>query len=96
MEHPASQNVSFGDMVVLQCLTDENDIIVTDWLFGEDDASVDRSKYELSQDDGRLIINSFDSSYAGLYRCVVTNKANHHCVSKAAKVLYYNGQCSIV
>lgn len=91
-EHPASQNVSLGAMVNLRCSTDvEMGVVVTDWLFGEDSISGDRDKYELTE-DGTLSINSFDSSYAGLYRCVAENSAGRRCVSKAAKLSYFNGQ----
>ena len=75
-------------MVDLQCLTDlDSNWIITDWLFEEE--SVDRSKYEV--EDGTLTINSFDPSYAGLYRCVAENSANHRCVSKSATLFYFNG-----
>lgn len=93
-KHPKSQNVSLGATVDLQCLIDlERDVVVTPvvtyWLFGEE--RVDRGKYEFKE-DGTLTINSFDSSYAGLYRCVVDNGAELRlCVSRAATLLYYNG-----
>ena len=92
--HPASQNVSVGDIVNLQCLTDnESDESVIDWLFGEDSNSIrfDLSeRYELYE-DGSLTINNFDPSHAGLYRCVFKNSTGR-CVSKATKVLYFNGE----
>lgn len=74
----------------LQCLTDvDKSVTVTDWVFGEESISVDRGKYSL-REDGTLTIASFDSTYAGLYRCVVTNNGSL-CVSKAAKLSYFNG-----
>ena len=88
---PTSQNVSLEAMVDLQCVTDlERNWIITDWLFKEE--SVDRSKYELKE-DGTLTINSFDQSYAGLYRCVAENSVDHRtrCVSKSATLFYFNG-----
>ena len=75
-------------MVDLQCLTDlERNVVITDWLFGEE--SVDRDKYELKE-DGTLTINSFDATYAGLYRCVAEN-SGRLCVSRSATLLYLNG-----
>ena len=90
--HPASQNVSIGDVVNLRCLTESetgSDGFVTDWLFERDGAStrVDRERYELLN-DGTLTISNFDPSYAGLYRCVVDNR----CVSKPGKLLYFNSE----
>lgn len=62
---------------------------MTDWLFGEDSVR-DDSKYDL-QGDGTLIIPKFDSSNAGLYRCIVENDTGR-CISKAAKLLYLNSK----
>lgn len=73
-------------MVNLQCYTDLN-VTITDWLFGEE--SVDRGKYEL--EDGTLTIGFFDSSYAGLYRCIAETSAGGLCFSRAATLLYFNG-----
>ena len=87
--------MSIGDVVILQCLTDEDStgVTVMDWLFGKDSTSI---KSELSgryetRKNGTLIINNFDPSYAGLYRCVVENNSGR-CVSKAVELLYFNSE----
>ena len=93
MMQPDNQNVSIGDAVILQCLTNEDSNgVVTDWLFDTTSIRSELSgRYETREADGTLIINNFDPSYAGLYRCVVTNNFGR-CVSKGAKLLYFNSE----
>jgi len=75
--------------VTLICLTG-NDGKVINWLFGPNSESVDRSKYQFIDGEGQLVIDSFDRSYAGIYRCVVEMKGLGKCVSKAATLKYFN------
>ena len=86
--HPLSQNVSVGDTVNLQCLT-ESDASVTNWLFERDGTSTTVDRGDMI--NGALTINNFDSSYAGSYRCVVDNR----CVSRAAN-LYFTDTSELV
>lgn len=81
----------------LQCLTDSG-VFVNDWLFGEDCISVKTLGKSHEIGNGTLTIESFDASYAGLYRCVARvfdSSSEHRCVSRAA-TLYFNGPSELV
>ena len=80
---PSNQSVSIGATVDIQCSKE-----TMTWLFERNGItdSVDGDRYDLNE-DGKLTINNFDPSYAGLYRCVVDR-----CVSNPVKLLYFNSE----
>jgi len=82
--------------VTLSCSTEDDagklDGKVIDWLFGPDSESIDRSKYQLYDGANQLVIESFEASHAGIYRCVVEMDGLGNCVSKAATLKYIDGK----
>ena len=99
-EHPSSREVFVDSTVELRCSVDQKSQVI-DWLFGDDgDDSIKLrggdlgGNYEYREDDGTLIINNFKASNAGLYRCVVESDGGL-CVSKPAKLLYFNSELNL-